>query len=115
MKEKIRKSKVKLKVKERYAPSELWLIVTLQLVKKFSGRGFVFISGSSKHSSNPVIDKSSCSKLAEVFSISNVTLVTDITLDDTAINMSRFFDSFRRDAFNFSMTDIQVALIQLLV
>lgn len=62
-----------------------------------------------------VIDKSSCSKLAEVISISNVTLVTDITLDDTAVNMSRFFDSFRRDAFNFSMTDIQVALIQLLV
>lgn len=53
-----------------------------------------------------VINKSSCSKLAEVFSISNVSLVTDITLDDTAVNMSRFFDSFRRDAFNFSRTDI---------
>lgn len=34
MKAKIRKFKVKLKVKEYYAPSELWLIVTLQL-KKF--------------------------------------------------------------------------------
>lgn len=103
-----------MKVKEYYTPSELWLICNIAISKEVFRSGFC-IQAPPNIQQILVIDKSSCSKLAEVISISNVTLVTDITLDDTAVNMSRFFDSFRRDAFNFSMTDIQVALIQLLV